>query len=165
MNRFIGVCDATRGAPASDLSVNHLTVTQAPSGMVQKRQVIISCYEDGVPPVGFNWANTLVTQFPSSEYTLTCLLHGYCLSYALNDAAYNEFFGTINPQLSLLQTLNETYGVTMKVCELCLTENGYNNSQLASFMVPVPYSIQYLIQSQLTCNSIVIYDSFVLSSL
>ena len=86
------------------------------------------------------------------------LLHGGCLKYGLTNNAYLSHFGVPNPFESIL--VNEhNAGVNIVICQLCLTKDGFNDSELLNFIQPIPFSVQYLIQQQLACGSIVIYDS------
>ena len=126
--------------------------------------VIISCFNDsddpGVTlPTSFNWLNLLTTEFATNRYYLSGLLHGTCLDYGLNDAAYGiNHGGNPNPWAGNLATLVAA-GVSLYICEKCLTDNGYDNSQLLPNITPVPFSVQYLIDQQLTRSSMVIYDA------
>lgn len=127
-------------------------------------EVILSCFNDSssprvIEPTSFKWAYILTNKFPSNQYSLVMLLHGTCLDYGLDNAAFGIKHGGLpNPWFGALSYLN-SQGVKVKICELCLTEAGYNNSQLLSFVVPVPFSVHYLISQQLSQSSIVIYDA------
>ena len=148
-----GLCNSIVGAPAKDLRLSYLT-TNRPI----KPNVILSCFADGNPQTSFNWATILTTQFPSNAYQLTMLLHGDCLKYGLANDAYLAEFGVPNPFENILISENNA-GVNIVICQLCLTKDGFNDSQLLDFIIPVPFSVQYIIQQQLLCGSIVIYDS------
>ena len=169
MQRSRKHCDAVVGFPARDFSATHLAAVQRPlpSVIPAQRHVIISCYQTGVPqPPGFSWANTLVTLFPSQVYTLTLLIHGVCIPNAFTDTAYEALYESgPNPSSGLLQTLNSTYGVSVKLCQLCLTNDGYSNSDLLPFVETVPFSIKYIIDNQIACNAIVVYDPYTLGGL
>lgn len=127
---------------------------------------IISCFSGTanveILPVGFKWVNDLllVKSYPS-YYELEIMLHGSCLKYGLKNHVYNKSFGTDNPYKSLLKKWNKL-GIKIKICNLCLTEEGYSaTTDILKFIVPVTFSIQYLIDQQFKTSgkTIVIYDS------
>jgi hypothetical protein len=110
---------------------------------------------------------------------LVALLHGQCLKYGLRNSVYRKKFGTNNPYKSLFKSWvsNATgatdvntgggkYKVKIKICNLCLQQNGYSLDDILPEIKPVPFSISYLIEQQQlsTINhprgkAIVIYDS------
>ena len=125
------------------------------------RTTIISCYNDGqlsntgnILPVGFGWVKDLITL--QKQKNLIVLLHGGCLKYGLKNSTYKKKFGNKNPYSSLLSSFTEAK-VQIKICELCLNQNGYNLSDIESDIKPVPFSIAYLIEQQKEID--VIYDS------
>ena len=87
------------------------------------------------------------------------LLHGECLKYGLKNRAYKTKFGTNNPFKKLLQGW-ATQGIVIKICHLCLVQNGYLDADILPFAHPVPFSIQYIINQQAKTElAIVIYDA------
>src|SRR5207245_2360287 len=129
------------------------------------KNVIISCYNDGQflanslqSPVGFSWISDLLKLDQKKEQELIALLHGGCLKYGLRNKIYKKHFGTNNPFKKLLKSWTEQ-NVTIKICQLCLTKDGFTLADLLKFVEPVPFSIQYLIVEQEQENAIVIYDS------
>jgi intracellular sulfur oxidation DsrE/DsrF family protein len=125
----------------------------------KKIKTIISCIYDGSPiPIGFSWANTLATRY-ECKYKQTVLLHGECLKYGLNSDVYQSIYGTPNPSATLLQQFVEQYKIKVVICELCLNNEGFNNSQLLPFIKPVPFSIDFIAESQAKEHAVVIYDA------
>lgn len=135
----------------------------------KRRRVIISCYNAGtetntgqVLPVGFGWVNDLISLKDNKKRKLIALLHGECLKYGLKNSVYKAKFGTNNPFKKLLQNWATNDGVSIKICNLCLTQNGYTVADILPFVQPVPFSIQYIINQQSSSSSkpaVVIYDS------
>lgn len=114
--------------------------------------VLISCYSDTISPptmpVGFNWTNILSTTEPyMNMYYVTLLLHGATLKYGLNNSTYFSTYGTNNPFLTFLTSLMANFRVSVKICELCLTKDGFNDNQIIPGIIPVNFSISYIIQS------------------
>jgi hypothetical protein len=127
--------------------------------MTKKIRTVISCIYDGTPmPIGFSWANTLATQF-RKKYKQTILLHGECLKYGLNQEAYNSHFATPNPFAELLQTFSEQYRIKIVICKLCLDNDGFNVDELLPFVKPIAFSVDFIAESQVKRNAIVVYDA------
>lgn len=134
------------------------------------KKLVISCFYDvGTQPnpnpnidstqsypVGFNWANVMSTEF-KDDYRVTILLHGENIRYGLNNKAYTAKYGTPNPYRSFLNKLH-TQGVKAVICHLCLTQDGYNDSDLISYVRPVKFSVDYIAKS-VTKGKIVVYDA------
>lgn len=127
------------------------------------KSTIISCYNDGklsnvsnLVPVGFGWINDLISLKKAKN--LIVLLHGGCLKYGLRNSVYNKQFGNKNPYKKLLTTWMKLDNISIKICELCLAQNGYTVNDVISGIESVPFSIQYLIEQQQE-GSIVIYDA------
>jgi len=116
----------------------------------------MSCFDDGTPPVSFKWTEILVTLFKKRQYQITMVLHGECLKYSLRSSKYP---GGSNPYKTMLKSLSKKYCVNIVVCNLCLTENDYSSEDVLPFIKPIPFSIDYIIQSQVQDNAKVIYDS------
>src|SRR5665647_1071467 len=99
-----------------------------------RQKLVISCFYNALPPgpnnipVGFNWANILSTSF-KKKYRVTILLHGDNITYGLTDEVYQTSFGTSNPYSAYLEQLHQQ-GVKIKICQLCLTNAGFNDSEL-----------------------------------
>lgn len=127
----------------------------------KKTKLIISCFygsnNPSVLPVGFDWAQILSTQY-RTKYDITILLHGECIPYGLNNETYQMKYGTDNPFAKLLGELYFMQHVTIVICHLCLIKDGFNRNQLFKFVSPIPFSIDYIAQSQLE-GKIVIYDA------
>lgn len=127
-----------------------------------KIKTIISCIYDGTDqsptPIGFSWAQTLATKF-KGKYSQTVLIHGENLKYGLKSSVYKQLYGTDNPFEELLTKFNKKYKIKIVICELCLTNAGFNNSQLLSFIKPIPFSIDFIIESQVKKHAVVIYDA------
>jgi len=119
-------------------------------------EVVISCFNDGNPPIGFKWTSILLDKFEKRHYKITLVLHGDCLKYSLRSSKYPD--GNKNPYKNLLKIYTD-YGVHIVVCELCLNELGYTNKDILSFVKPIPFSIDFIIQKQVQCNAVIIYDS------
>lgn len=122
------------------------------------RRVIMSAYQanptPGSLPVAFNWMNILSANFTSSQRAYVLLLHGACLSYGLKSRP-----GLVNPFESFLTSLHSR-GVSIKICHLCMDQNGFLVTELMSFVEPVAFSVDYLIQQQeVYPEAIVLYDS------
>ena len=109
-------------------------------------------------PLGFKWIQVLSERFSSSQKEYILLLHGSCLYFGLQNSAYEARFNTTNPQLTFLQNLHSA-GVQIRICELCLQNEGFQNSDLLPFVQPVAFSIDYLINEQIENDAVVIYDS------
>jgi len=125
----------------------------------KKIKTIISCIYDGTPmPIGFSWVNTLAIKF-KCKYKLTILLHGECLKYGLKSDIYQSYYGIPNPYATFLQQLVEKYKIKIVICELCLKNDGFNNTQLLPFIKPIPFSIDFIAESQAKKQAIVIYDA------
>ncbi|AYV83936.1 MAG: hypothetical protein Hyperionvirus14_25 [Hyperionvirus sp.] len=118
--------------------------------------VVMSCYEDGAPPVSFKWTDILVTRFGERDYEITMVLHGGCLKYALRSSKYP---GGTNPYKEMLKVLAKKYCVKIVVCHLCLVENGYKSEDVLPFVKEIPFSIEYIIQAQVEENAKVVYDA------
>src|SRR5438094_563425 len=106
----------------------------------KRTTIVISCIYDKSSssslPIGFSWANTLVTQF-KDKYKVIVLLHGECLKYGLKSEVYKQHFGTPNPFAKFLAELKSQ----IVICNLCLHEKGFNSKQLLPFVKPIPFSI------------------------
>lgn len=129
--------------------------------MTKKIHTIISCFYDkgsDVMPIGFSWANTLVTEF-SKSYKVTILLHGENLQYGLKSSVYESIFGTPNPYETFLKKLYCQHNVKIVICQLCLTQKGYNDSQLLEFIQPIAFSIDYLAKHQANKKAVIVYDA------
>lgn len=128
----------------------------------KKIKTVISCIYDGTEssptPIGFNWAQTLATKF-KGKYHITVLLHGENLKYGLKSSVYQENYGTPNPFESLLTTFYLQYKIKIVICEMCLTNDGFNNSQLLPFVKPIPFSIDYIATQQAEKCAVIIYDA------
>lgn len=109
-------------------------------------------------PMAFSWCQTLASMYPGM-YNQTLLLHGETLYYGLKNNVYQEKYGIANPFEEYLKNLVETYNVKIVICNLCLTNRGFNRKQLLPFIRPVPFSISYIIQTQIKKGAIVIYDA------
>jgi intracellular sulfur oxidation DsrE/DsrF family protein len=127
----------------------------------KKTNLIISCfYNSPKPPtlpVGFEWALILSSQY-KKKYNVTILLHGECIPYGLNNKTYKMKYGVPNPFADFLEKLFVKYKVIIVICHLCLKNDGYNNDQLLKFVLPIPFSINFIAQSQLR-GDLVIYDA------
>ena len=137
--------------------------------------MLISCFYDNAStkpptqspvPVGFDWCKVLLDLF-KSKYKITLLLHGTNIKYGLNDTKYDSLYPHSstngNPFANMLQKFNSV-GVTIKICEYCLVNEGLVNSDVLSFVEPVTFAIDYIAEYQLTQNestfkAIVVYDS------
>lgn len=129
--------------------------------MTKKIHTIISCFYDkgsDTMPIGFSWANTLVTDFTKS-YKVTILLHGENLQYGLKSSVYESLFGTPNPYEKFLADLYCKHDVKIVICQLCLTQKGYNDSQLLDFVKPIAFSIDYLAKHQANKKAVIVYDA------
>lgn len=127
-----------------------------------KTKLVISCFYNSLSPppdlpVGFNWTQVLVQDY-SQIYDVTILIHGENIPYSLNDVAYQAKYGTPNPFADFLTEMKNKYKVKIVVCHLCLTNDGFTDSELLSFIQPVPFSINFIAQSQLR-GDLVIYDA------
>ena len=113
-----------------------------------KQKLVISCFYNAIPPnpenipVGFNWANILSTTF-KKKYKVTILLHGDNITYGLTNEVYQNSFGTPNPYSAYLEQLHKQC-VRVKICQLCLSNSGFNDCQLMPFVKPVKFSIDYI---------------------
>lgn len=127
----------------------------------RKTRLVISCFygssNPSILPVGFDWAQILSTQY-RSRYDITILLHGECIRYGLNNETYQMKYGTVNPFANFLEEMHNKNHVTIVICYLCLTKDGFNRDQLLKVVTPIPFSIDYIAQSQLE-GKIVIYDA------
>lgn len=126
--------------------------------MKQAIKILISCvYDADWPeiPTGFNIAET-IKKF--GNYKIKILLHGNCLKYALDDKQYNKTYNTNNPFKEFLLTLFEKKHVSIKVCEKCLKDDGFNNSDLLKFVKPVKYSMDYIIKQEKYKNYQILWD-------
>lgn len=127
----------------------------------KKTDLVISCFYNSADPptlpVGFNWAQILSTQY-KKKYNVTILLHGSCIPYGLNNNTYKMKYDTINPFSDFLKKLSIENGVEIVICHLCLENDGFNDGQLLNFIKPIPFSINFIAQSQLK-GSLVIYDA------
>jgi len=86
------------------------------------------------------------------------LLHGANLPFGLSDAYYRAtHHNAPNPFQGLLQSF-VSRGVLVKICELCLVDAHFNNTELLPFVTPVPFSIDYIIEEQFA-GAAVVYDS------
>jgi intracellular sulfur oxidation DsrE/DsrF family protein len=133
--------------------------------------MLISCFYDNSSttpptqshvPVGFDWCKVLLNLF-ENKYKITLLLHGTNIKYGLNDKKYNSLYTNGNPFANMLQKFNSA-GVTIKICEYCLVNEGLANKDLLSFVEPVTFAVDYIAEYQLTQNestfkAIVIYDA------
>jgi len=115
---------------------------------MRKQKLIISCFYTSNPPnpgnipVGFNWANILSTVF-RKKYEITILLHGENIIYGVTNEAYENRFGQPNPYAAYLEQLHKQC-VKVKICNLCLINSRFNDSQLMHFVKPVKFSIDYI---------------------
>lgn len=126
----------------------------------QKQKIIISCFYNAGNsdlPVGFGWAETLLKQF-INQYKVTILLHGQNIPFGLNNKVYQQTYNLNNPYISFFETLVKKYHLKIKICELCLTKDGFNNKQVLPYVKPVPFSVDYIIRSQQR-GKIIIYDA------
>jgi hypothetical protein len=125
-------------------------------------RTVISCIHDGTTespePIGFSWANTLATMF-KGKYKLTVLLHGECLKYGLTNDVYQNSYGSPNPFANLLQQFSTQYHIKIVICNLCLTNDGFNASQLLSFVKPIAFSIDFIAESQAKKHAVIVYDA------
>ena len=134
-----------------------------PKIQAKRTTVVISCFNAGTEssplPVGFSWGATLAREqtFCSSRQVIL-LLHGDCLKYGLTNLAYSNKYGCEkNPFARFLYELS-TEGVQLKICHLCLVQNGFTDQDLLAFVVPVHFSIDYIIREQKR-GAVIIYDS------
>lgn len=126
----------------------------------EKKKVIISCFNPGtetnttqVLPVSFQWINDLISLGDARRWKLIALLHGGCLKYGLRNSVYYKKFGTNNPFKDLISGWRKV-GISIKICDLCLKQNGYNPStNILPFIRTVPFSIQYIVQQQTRSSS------------
>ena len=124
-----------------------------------RQKLVISCFYNALPPgpnnipVGFNWANILSTSF-KKKYRVTILLHGDNITYGLTDEVYQTSFGTSNQYSAYLEQLHQQ-GVKIKICQLCLTNAGFNDSELMSIVKPVKFSIDYIAEESKKGNTII----------
>src|SRR3990167_4333698 len=95
--------------------------------------VILSCFNDGNPPLPFKWAKILSSQFNDRNYSIILLLHGQSLKYSLNSSK--------NPWKNLLEQLHYDYNILIVVCELCLLQDSYTLTEVLPFIEPIPFSI------------------------
>ena len=129
-------------------------------GRYTKTRIVISCFY-GSPnpsslPVGFSWAQILSDQY-KKKYKITILLHGECIKFGLNSNTYQSKYGTPNPYADLLENLAKNK-VKIVICDLCLHNDGFNDNQLLEFVKPIPFSIDFIAQSQLR-GHLVVYDA------
>src|SRR5438105_894760 len=101
---------------STELIASHLALPRP------NRDVVISCFYDGNPPVCLKWAGILVDKFAYRHYKITLVLHGACLKYSLKSSKYP---GGKNPFESLLKSLTDQ-GIRMVVCDLCLNDSGFS---------------------------------------
>jgi hypothetical protein len=128
----------------------------------KKIRTVISCIYDGTKqsptPIGFSWAETLATKF-KGKYNQTILLHGETLKYGLQSDVYKDNFGTPNPFESFLHRLSSKYAVKIVICDLCLNNDGFNQTQLLPFIKPITFSIDFIAQSQANKHAVIVYDA------
>ena len=80
------------------------------------------------------------------------------MPFGLSDAYYRAtHHNAPNPFQGLLQSF-VSRGVLVKICELCLVDAHFNNTELLPFVTPVPFSIDYIIEEQFA-GAAVVYDS------
>lgn len=127
---------------------------------MKRTRIVISCFNDSLDPttlpVGFSWAEVLTSLY-RKKYKVTILLHGDCIKFGLNSATYISKYGTTNPYENFLCELAE-HKVKIVICDLCLQDDGFNPSELLTFVKPIPFSVDYIAQSQLK-KRIVVYDA------
>jgi intracellular sulfur oxidation DsrE/DsrF family protein len=86
------------------------------------------------------------------------LLHGECLKYGLKSKVYRKTYGCrANPFAPFLLELRRKQ-VQIRICNLCLMQDGFDEQDLLEFVVPVPFSIDYLLQEE-DRGAKVVYDS------
>lgn len=126
----------------------------------KKTKLVISCFYDAAStdqlPVGFSWIEILLEQY-SSKYKVTILLHGNCLKFGLRCKPYFEKYHTNNPYADFLKKMHKL-GAKIVICDLCLHRDGFSNEQLLKFVKPIPFSIDFIAQSQLK-GALVVYDA------
>lgn len=127
-------------------------------------RAIISCFNSVASgssvnslPVGFNWSQILITMY-SNKYKVTALLHGDCLKYGLKEDVYFTTYGEANPYAGFLHSLYKK-GVKIVLCHLCLTQDGFNDSDLLPFIKPISFSIDYILRKQTKPKHFVVYDA------
>jgi intracellular sulfur oxidation DsrE/DsrF family protein len=119
-----------------------------------KQKVIMSALSAGTDtaePIGFKWIRVLAEKFASPQKEYHLLLHGACLYYGLNDNAYRRKFNTNNPQLAYLTNLHNM-GVQIRICELCLQDEGFSNADLLPFVQVSRPSPQVAILNNVFCS-------------
>lgn len=110
-------------------------------------------FKDGC---GFLMAKILSAPPYESKYNLFILLHKGCLKYGLTNSAYQERYGEPNPYASFLTDMNQKC-VKIKICQLCITNLGFKDSELLPFVKPVAYMEDYIIQFQIKKDHAILY--------
>jgi intracellular sulfur oxidation DsrE/DsrF family protein len=132
----------------------------------KKTNLLISCFYNSpnpsTLPIGFDWTQIISTEY-EKKYNVTILLHGECIPHGLNNKTYEKKFGVPNPFADFLEKLFVKNKVVIVICHLCLANDGYNDDQLLKFILPIPFSINFIAQSQLK-GYLVIYDAQIKNS-
>ncbi len=97
----------------------------------EKKNVILSAYEGGNPPVAFNWMKILATDFVKGERNYVLLLHGANLVHGLQER-YAPMMQ--NKYVSFLSELALQKNVSIKICHLCMALNNYTDAMLLPFV-------------------------------
>lgn len=124
-------------------------------------KILISCLYDtnnvANLPLGFDWCQNLSTLF-KDKYKQIIVIHGETLKYSLKDKYYKKKYGVSNPFFKFLAKLHYEYKVKIVVCNYCLEQNGFVDSEILSFIKPIKYAPDYIVQAQVKGNYTVLYD-------